>query len=131
MKEFRELAIGLVIIILFSLFIVKYSHGAEFPSYQYVEISDLANNADKWNTEEVQIKGKIHDINEYTGVYGGEYIGLTMSDGITVFFYAKTGISALAIGDIILVDGRFHKFSKFGGYGYNMFITTHHLQRLE
>jgi hypothetical protein len=124
-----------------SMFWINNSHASEFPAYsfmltewkayQHVETSALADHADKYHDAEIQIRSKIHRINEYTGVYGGEYIGLTMDDDITVFFYAKTGVTALVSGDTILVDGTYHKFGKFGGQSHDYFITTHRLERLQ
>ena len=110
---------------------INNSHAAGFSSYQYVELADLTDHADKWNDQEVQIRGQIHKIDQYTGAYGGEYVGLKLGEGITVFFYAKTGVDMLVEGDMILVDGTYHKWSKFGGQSHDYFITTHRLQRLQ
>jgi hypothetical protein len=134
MKISRETVVTiyvLIIIFFLSMAWVHKSHGAEFPAYQYVELSDLSDHPDKYHDEEIQIRGSIHRIDQYIGAYGGEYIGLTMNDGITIFFYAKTGVAMLVNGDTVLVDGTFHKYGKFGGQGHDFFITTHRLERLQ
>lgn len=107
------------------------AYAASFPAYQYIELQELADHSDKYNSEEIQIKGVVKDINEYTGVYGGIYIGLTTDFNITIYFYAKDGVASLAIGDHVLVYGVYHKYALYGGTGHSDFIATHHLERLE
>lgn len=131
MKELRELAIGIILLILLTLFMVRNGHSAEFPAYRTIALSDLAQHADSYNSTEVRVKGKIKDISAYTGVYGGQYIGLALNDDITVYFYAKTGVEPLSVGDTVVVDGIFHKFALFGGQSHDFFITTHHLELIK
>lgn len=130
MKELRELAIGIGLIILLCLFMAKCGNAAEFKHYQFISLEDISNNADKYNAEEIQTRGEIKHIDSFTGVYGGEYIGLSMDEGIIILVYAAEVHQALVVGDVILVDGTFHKYGKYGGQGHDYYIATHHLERM-
>lgn len=108
---------------------ISHSKANEFTSYSYVDLNQLANDPDKYNSEEVQVKGKVLRIDEYTGVYGGTYYGLVMGD-ITIYAYQEDFTSTVVAGDTVLVDGRFLKFGRYGGTGHNYMIVTHKLERL-
>lgn len=108
---------------------ISHSKANEFPSYSYVDLNQLANDPDKYNSEEIQVKGKVLRIDEYTGVYGGTYYGLVMGD-ITIYAYQEDFTSTVVAGDTVLVDGRFLKFGRYGGTGHNYMLITHKLERL-
>lgn len=118
-----------LVIFILSVVFAATCRSAEFPSYSYVDLNQLSDNADKYNAEEVQVKGKILRIDQFTGSYGGEYYGLVMGD-ITIYIYTSDFYNTLRAGDTVLVDGRFLKFGKFGGTGHNYMIVTHKLERL-
>lgn len=126
--EISLLIIVLVLVVLL-LALSKNCKAVEFPSYSYVDLSQLANDPDKYNSEEVQVKGKVLRVDEYTGVYGGTYYGLVMGD-ITIYAYQEDFTSTVVAGDTVLVDGRFLKFGRYGGTGHNYMIVTHKLERL-
>ena len=127
MKSLRDFAIILLIITLFCHALARMGKASE---YQYVETSELANNSKEYNSQEVQIKDQVKNVSEYTGVYGGEYLGLEISEGVTVFVYKSEVHQTVRAGDTILVDGVFHYFALFGGTGHDMFISTRHFQVL-
>lgn len=107
------------------------AYAIQFPSYAYITLEDLSNNADKYNGQEIQIRGEIQNMDEFTGAYGGQYIGLSLDHGIMVMIYASEIHKALVVGDVILVSGTFHKYGKYGGQGHDYYIATHHMELMQ
>lgn len=130
MKNLIEICIAITAFTMLVLFMVMNSHAMEFHHYQYTPLLELANNPDQFNNKEVQIKGGVHEIAGYTGVYGGEYIGITTDEDITIFLYKSEIPGSLHLGDIIVVDGIYHTYALYGGSGHNYFIATHHIEVL-
>lgn len=133
MKELREALIGIGLIILLIMFMHKCSSAAEykFIPYHYVGLKEIVDNPDKYNSEEIQVRGMIHEIQDFVGVYQGEYVGLLMDEGIMIFVYKAEIHTILRKGDSILVDGTFHIYSLYGGQGHSNYIAVHKLQRVE
>lgn len=99
--------------------------------YKFVELGQLATHTEEYNAEDVKTKGTVIKIDEYTGIYGGQYIGIVLEHGITVYAYPVELSIRVSVGDIILVDGRFHIYSLYGGATHDNYIATHHLKKIE
>ena len=99
--------------------------------YQPVSTLELATNPDKYDGLEVQIHGEISQAIYLIGRYGGEYVGITLTDGITVYVYKEELHINPRIGHILYVSGVFHKYSLFAGYGYSNFIGTRKIEKVE
>ena len=128
-KTINEWLIVSSLVIILALLWMSNAHA--FQSYKFVELEQLSTHTEEYNAEEVQTKGKIVQIDSYTGRYGGQYIGIVLEHGITVYVYITELPSRFSVGDMILVDGRFHVYSLFGGSTHDNYIATHHLEKIE
>ena len=95
--------------------------------YTEVTVEALASNPDMYDGLEVQTKGTIKKVSELTGVYNGQYVGITLDHGISAYIYRSELESSLYVGETIFIKGMFHKYMLFGGTGHDLFIAIKYL----
>jgi hypothetical protein len=127
-KTINEWVIVSALVVILSML---WAYNAHATTYKFVELDQLSNHAEEYNAEDIQIKGRVVQIDSYTGRYGGEYIGIVLEHGITVYAYPVELTNRVSVGDMILVDGRFHVFSLYGGATHDNYIATHHIEKIE
>ena len=99
--------------------------------YKPVSTFELSTNPEKYDGLEVQTRGEISQVIYLIGRYGGEYVGITLTDGITVYVYKDELHINPKIGHVLYVAGVFHKYSLYAGYGYDNFIGTRKIEKVE
>tara|TARA_B100000315_G_scaffold259925_1_gene318128 strand:- start:12421 stop:12870 length:450 start_codon:yes stop_codon:yes gene_type:complete len=102
---------------------------AKQKSFQSTTISNIANDPDAYDRKKVTVSGKIVSLQVLRSFRGDLYVSMVLIDedqvdslpALTVLFWPS---HALAMGDVVTIEGRYHVQWRFGGLEHDHFVDA-------